>query len=63
MDRIKVEIPSSYLLQIAVCGDMGSGKLLKQLQLWAQKECEKNNLGDSMVRLMDKRLLEMQHSR
>jgi hypothetical protein len=34
-----VEIPEIYLMQIASAGDMGSGKLLATMRIWAEKEC------------------------
>jgi len=46
--KYTVEIPEIYLIQIAACGNMGNGKLMNIIKIWAQKECNKLGLEDKV---------------
>ncbi len=59
MDTIIVDIPVSYLLQLAVAGKMGDGELLLAIKQWAENKCIEHGLKENMLTLMDKRLEDM----
>lgn len=59
MQKVTVEIPEPYLLQVAVAGEMGDGHLLASMQAWAEQECVRCGLEQNMRSLMTKRLEEM----
>lgn len=44
-----IVIPGIYLIQIAACGNMGDGKLMDTMKIWAQRECKELGL-DSKVK-------------
>lgn len=59
MDTITVDIPVSYLLQLAVAGKMGDGELLLAIKQWAENKCIEHGLKENMLTLLDKRLKDM----
>jgi hypothetical protein len=59
MPRI-VEIPDSFLLTIAVYGNMGDGDLPDIMRIWAQKECRRLGLQEEMIKLQKYRLRELE---
>lgn len=54
--RVMVEMPVSYLVQIATHGNMGTGKLSMFIKSWAERMCRKHGLHDMVVKELDKKI-------
>lgn len=54
--KITVEIPVSYLIQIATHGNMGTGKLSAFMHAWAERACRENGLHDEVVKELDRKI-------
>lgn len=54
-----VSIPESFLLTIAVYGNMGDGDLPKLMQIWAENKCKDLGLASEMSSLRNERYEEL----
>jgi aminoglycoside phosphotransferase family enzyme len=54
--KVTVEIPVSYLIQIATHGNMGTGKLSAFMHAWAERACRENGLHDEVVKELDRKI-------
>jgi hypothetical protein len=59
-DDLTVKIPKSYLLTLAVYGNMGDGELPKLMQTWAQIRCRELGLDPELIALQKERLRSME---
>jgi hypothetical protein len=58
-DRIAIEVPVWYLIQLAVYGDMGTGKIPKTMQNWAQNQLNEHGYDKVFKEEQNKRLKEL----
>ena len=61
-NKIKVEIPEEFLLQIATHGNMGTGELADLIRIWAQKECDRNGLSAKVAQMQMEKINELRKS-
>ena len=54
--RVMVEMPVSYLVQIATHGNMGTGELSMFMKAWAERLCRQHGLHDLVVKELDKKI-------
>lgn len=58
-DKITIEVPVWYLIQVAVYGNMGTGELPKIMQNWAQKQLNEHGYDKVFKEEQNKRLKEL----
>ena len=61
-DKITIEIPIHYLLQIAVYGNMGTGDLSDMMKTWAVRELTQNGYNDQLKKEQESRLNELRNN-
>lgn len=55
-DKITVEMPVSYLVQVATHGNMGTGELSSFMQAWAKRMCRENGLHEEVIKSLDRKI-------
>lgn len=61
-DKITIEIPVFYLLQIAVYGNMGTGELPDLMKIYAQRILRGNGYSDILREEQDKSLKQLRNN-
>lgn len=61
-NEVNVNIPITYLIQIAVCGTMGDGELLSSMQQWAVKEIKHSGHSAEYTQAQEEHLAKLRES-
>ncbi len=48
-NQIEVPVPIKFLIQLALCGNIGDGKVPEEISAWAQTICEREQLYSSVT--------------
>lgn len=56
VEKITVQIPKHYLVNLATHGNMGTGELPKLMQIWASRQCREHGLHDDVVKALDEKI-------
>lgn len=57
--KVSVEIPTVFLLTLAVFGNMGDGKIPDLMRAWAVSACERAGLDEELAQLRNDRYEEL----